>query len=318
LAFAQTITFDLDDPSPAPSGDWSDYVRGVTLTLEKSGYRLKGADIMLHGDLPIGSGLSASASLEVSTARAFCEISGVVPTLTELALLCQRAENDFVGMRCGVMDQFAACNGVADCALLLDCRSLEARPVRVDPRVRLVICNTMVHHELATSAYNTRRAECERAVSLLSIELDDVRALRDVSLEQLERHAAHLPETIFRRARHVVSENARTLHMARALEAGDLARCGRLMNDSHRSLRDDYEVSCAELDLMAELARGVDGVYGSRMTGGGFGGCTVSLVEASEVDCFREIVGAQYEKATGLTPSIFCCTPASGVGEVVV
>jgi galactokinase len=219
-------------------------------------------------------------------------------------------------MRCGVMDQFISCRGVAGCVLLLDCRSLEARPLRLDPRARLVICNTMVHHELAGSAYNARRAACERAVALLSGPLDGVKALRDVTQDQLSRFAALLPDPILRRARHVVSENARVLQAATALAAGDLAEFGWLMNESHRSLRDDYEVSCPELDLMVELARGAPGVYGARMTGGGFGGCTVNLVEAERVESFKEIVGEAYRDATRRTPRIFVCAPAAGVGEL--
>jgi galactokinase len=271
---------------------------------------------MLHGDLPMGSGLSASAALEAAVGFALCSVSGVTIDLTDLALYCQRAENEFVGMRCGVMDQFISCRAVAGYALLLDCRSLEARPLRIDPRARLVICNTMVHHELASSPYNARREACERAVALLSGPLDGVKALRDVTQDQLKHFAALLPDPILRRARHVVSENARVLQAATALAAGDLAECGWLMNESHRSLRDDYEVSCPELDLMVELARGAPGVYGARMTGGGFGGCTVNLVEADRVESFKEIVGEAYYDATKLTPRIFVCAPGAGVGEL--
>jgi galactokinase len=316
LAFARTFEFELDDPAPKPRGDWSDYVRGVTLALEQAGNRLIGVDLMLHGDLPMGSGLSASAALEVATGFALCQISGVAIDLTDLALCCQRAENQFVGMRCGIMDQFISCRAVAGCALLLDCRDLETRRVRLPTRARLVICDTMVHHELASSAYNQRRESCERAVALLSTPLEGVKALRDVTQDQLTRFAALLPDPLLRRARHVVSENARVLHAEAALAAGDLAECGWLMNESHRSLRDDYEVSCPELDLMVELARAIPGVHGARMTGGGFGGCVVGLVEADRVEEFREIVGEAYRDATKLTPRIFACAPAAGVGEL--
>ena len=315
-AFARTMEFDLDDPSPTPRGDWSDYVRGVALFLEDAGHALVGADLMLDGDLPMGAGLSASAALEVAAGFALCGVSGAMIDLTELALCCQRAENEFVGMRCGVMDQLISCRAVAGYALLLDCRSLEARRARVDPCARLVICNTMVHHELASSAYNARREECERAVALLAGPLDGVKALRDVSRDQLARHAARLPDLILRRARHVVGENARVLRAASALETGDLVEFGRLMNELHRSLRDDYEVSCPELDLMVELAREVPGVYGARMTGGGFGGCTVNLVEAECVERFRATVGRAYGDARKLTPRIFCCVPSAGVAEI--
>jgi galactokinase len=318
LAFAQSVEFDLDDPAPTPRGDWSDYVRGVAVALEQSGHRLTGANLMLHGDLPMGSGLSASAALEVATGFALCALSGVALDPTALALVCERAENDFVGMRCGVMDQFISCRGVDDHAVLLDCRSLEMRPVHISSDARLVICNTMAHHALATSAYNTRREQCEQAVAILSRLIANVTALRDVTPDQLQKNSAHLPEPLLRRARHVVSENARTLRAATALETGDLAECGRLMNESHRSLRDDYEVSCSEADLMVDLAHRIDGVFGARMTGGGFGGCTVNLVERKAVARLTESVGEGYRAATGVTPQIFVCRPARGVDEEIL
>jgi galactokinase len=317
LAFATTVEFDLDELRREPRRDWSDYVGGVAIMLERAGHRLNGADLMIDGDLPMGSGLSASAALEVSVGYALADMSNVDVDLIELAKCCQQAENEFVGMRCGIMDQFISCRGIEGNALLLDCRSLAARPVRIDPRARLVICNTMVHHELASSEYNLRRQDCERAVALLSSRLGGIRALRDVTPERLAEHAALLPETVFRRARHVISENDRVLKAAAALEAGNLILCGRMMNESHASLRDDYEVSCRELDLMVELASGVEGVYGSRMTGGGFGGCTVTLIEAGAADCFAAIIGKAYRSATGLTTSVFCCSPGPGAGPVV-
>ena len=315
-AFTASAEFDLDDPASAPYRDWSAYIRGVAIMLERAGHRLRGADLMIDGDLPMGAGLSASAALEVSVGYALLKISDIEIDLIELALCCQRAENEFVGMRCGVMDQFISCCGVEGCALLLDCRSLAARPISFDPRTRLVICNTMVHHELASSEYNLRRQECERAVALLSGLISGMRALRDITPAQLDEHSALLPKGVLRYVRHVVSENARVLKAAAALEAADFAECGRLMNASHVSLRDDYQVSCRELDLMVELARGVEGSFGSRMTGGGFGGCTVSLVEAGAVDRFAAIVGKAYREATGMNPTISVCSPAAGVGPV--
>jgi galactokinase len=317
LAFAASTGFDLDDPQPTPCRDWSDYVRGVAVMLERAGHRLVGGDLMIGGDLPMGAGLSASAALAVAVGYALLNISNVSIDLIQLAKCCQRAENEFVGMHCGIMDQFISCFGVASHALLLDCRSLEARPVGIDPRVRLVICNTMVRHELASGEYNLRRQECERAVALLSGPLGGIKALRDVTTAHLDQHAALLPEVTFRRCRHVVTENMRVLGAAAALEAGNIVECGRLMNESHLSMRDDYEISCPELDLMVELAQGVGDAFGSRMTGGGFGGCTVSLVAAGGVERFVSIVGNAYRDATGLTPSIFCCSPAPGVGPVV-
>jgi galactokinase len=316
LAFDASAAFQLDDPSPAPRGDWSDYVRGVAIELERAGHQLRGADLMIGSDLPIGAGLSASAALEVGTGYALLQISGAEINLIELAKYCQRAENNFVGIRCGIMDQFISCLGVEGCALLIDCRSVTAKPIQIDPSARLVICDTMVRHQLASSEYNPRRRDCERAVRLLSDALGGVNALRDVTLEVLEKHAALLPDQILNRARHVVAENARALDAVAALEAGDLAACGQLMNESHASLRDEYEVSCPELDLMVELALDVEGVFGSRMTGAGFGGCTVSLVEAGAVHHFTELVGEAYREATGRTPRIFSSSPQRGVGPV--
>jgi galactokinase len=216
------------------------------------------------------------------------------------------------------MDQFASCRGVAGCALLLDCRSLDARPIAIDPAVSILICNTMVRHHLAASAFNLRRRDCERAVTLLSASLDGVTALRDVSISQLESQRARLPETIYRRARHVVTENVRVLDAVAALEAKDFVTFGGLMNASHESLRVDYEVSCRELDVMASLARSAPGAYGARMTGGGFGGCVVSLVDATMAARFADWVTPAYEKATGLRPTIFACAPGPGAGPVTI
>ncbi|HTO79008.1 MAG TPA: galactokinase, partial [Methylocystis sp.] len=266
--------------------------------------------------LPMGAGLSTSAALEVVTAYALCDLAGLAMDRKSLARLCQRAENEFVGIRCGVMDQLICCCGVADHALLIDCRTLALRLAPLDARARLVICNTMVGHELATSEYNRRREQCEQAVALLSQKLGGVTALRDVSPEQLALFGAALPELILRRARHVVTENARTLAAAAALEEGDLALFGTLMNGSHASLRDDYEVSCGEADLMVDLAQNMEGVFGARMTGGGFGGSTVNLVEASAAERFMVSIGEAYRAATGLTPQIFCATPSAGVGRI--
>lgn len=310
------FSFHLDE-SHNRVGGWSDYICGVAVELEKSGYSLCGADIMVFSTLPMGSGLSASAALEVAVGYALLSVSGEEIDLLDLAKICQRAENNFVGMRCGIMDQFISCHGVEGAALLLDCRSLEHRTVSIDPSVRIVICNTMVHHQLASSEFNQRRRECEEAVALLSSAIEGVTALRDVGVEQLQEHAARLPATLLKRARHVVTENARALAAVAALEARDFAEFGRLMNASHESLRNDYNVSCAELDLMAEFARAVPGVFGARMTGGGFGGCVVALVEAPAAAHFADTVGPAYEKATNLSPMIFTCFPGPGAGPAI-
>jgi galactokinase len=310
------IEFDLDDPNLEATGHWSDYPKGVAVTLERSGYRLKGAKLTIRSEVPIGSGLSSSAAIEVATCYALVRNSGLCVEPVEMAKLCQRAENEFVGMRCGIMDQFVSCCGEAGKALMLDCRSLDHKLLPLPQETRLVICNTMVKHALAASAYNKRRAECEAGVRHFAQSLPNVRALRDVTEADLKRYGSDLSEVVYRRCRHVITENARVLEAAQALEHGDLDTFGRLMNESHRSLRDDYEVSCRELDLMVELAHEREGVYGARMTGGGFGGCTVNLVNAENVDEFERTVAQGYTEATGLRPEIYICSTADGAGEV--
>lgn len=314
--FSEEIEFDLDDPNLQAAGHWSDYSKGVAVTLERAGYRLQGASLRIRGEVPIGSGLSSSAALEVATCYALVSNSGLSVEPVEIAKLCQRAENEFVGMRCGIMDQFASCCGQAGKALMLDCRSLDHELLPLPREMRLVICNTMVKHALAASAYNKRRAECEAGVRHFVQSLPNVRALRDVTEADLNLYGGDLSEVVYRRCRHVITENARVLDAAKALEGQDLEAFGRLMNESHRSLRDDYEVSCRELDVMVELARECEGVYGARMTGGGFGGCTVNLVNVENVDGFKRTVVQGYTEATGLVPEIYICSAADGAGEV--
>lgn len=305
-------TIDLDNAPGAGSGHWTDYPLGVAVTLERAGHRLRGADLLLNGDVPIGAGLSSSASVEVATAVALLASSSLSLDKTEIARICQRAENEYAGMRCGIMDQFIACHGRAGHALLIDCRSLESHPAPLSPGAKLVVSNTMVKHELAGSEYNRRREECETGVRHFQKFLPHIQALRDVTLEDLERWGNGLTETVFRRCRHVITENLRVEAAAGALEAGDLEKFGRLMEASHLSLRDNYEVSCAELDLMVKLAGQVEGVYGARMTGGGFGGCTVNLVRAGAVDRFQETVSRGYREATGTAPEIYVTSAVDG------
>jgi galactokinase len=329
--YSEQVEFDLDHLPATRAGHWSDYVIGVAEMLARSGKKLSGANLLVYGDVPLGAGLSSSASIEVAAGYALLDSAyraldqanpgrtkpeGNPIDRTKLALLCQKAENDFVGARCGIMDQFIASHGKRGRALLLDCRSLEYRLLPLPDDAALAICNTMVKHSHAQGAYNQRRAECEAGVRILSKHLPNVRALRDVTTEDLEAYGSELPEIVMRRCRHVIGEDARVLQAAEALSTGDLQAFGKLMLESHRSLRDDYEVSCAELDLMVELAKQVEGVYGVRMTGGGFGGCTVALVQAGHVEAFRRTVGDGYERATGCKPEIYVCTAADGVGEV--
>jgi len=311
--YNESFEASLDRLPSQGGGKWSDYTLGVARVLEGAGMRCRGANIYISGEVPLGAGLSSSAAIEVSVGYALLDISQHSIDRTQLAILCQRAENEFVGARCGIMDQFISCHGRAGRALLLDCRSLEFEFVALPPRMQLVICNTMVKHEIAASGYNTRRAECEEGVRRLGEVLLEVRALRDVSLAQLEQHRGLLTETIYRRCRHVITENARVLQTASTFQRGEVSELRQLMSDSHRSLRDDFEVSCGELDTMVEIASRQGGVYGARMIGGGFGGSTINLVEASETLEFRRRVAAEYESATGMRPDIYVCEASAGV-----
>jgi galactokinase len=314
--FPGIAEYELDSPNHHRRHEWSDYVYGVVLVLERAGKRLRGADVLVAGEIPIGAGLSSSAAIEVATGYALLENSGHPVERVELAKLCQRAENEFVGVRSGIMDQFISCFGRTGQALLLDCRSLEYSLVALPGGISLVICNTMVKHELAGGEYNQRRSACEAGVRLLAEHMPEVRALRDVTLADLEKYGSALPPVVYRRCRHVVSENGRVLEAVRALGAGDLATVGALMAESHRSLRDDYEVSCAELDLLVDLAAQTEGVYGARMTGGGFGGCTINLVRSESVDAFRQTVARGYQERTGGAPEIYVTGAAEGVTEL--
>jgi galactokinase len=314
--FSETVELNLDEPPEKGRGHWSDYPFGVAVKLEQAGQRLRGANLLVRGEVPIGSGLSSSAAIEVATGFALLHVCGASIDRLELARLCQRAENDFVGMRCGLMDQFISCFGVADHALMLDCRLLDYKLLALPTHAKLVICNTMVKHGLAASEYNARRAECEEGVRLLKKKIPHVRSLRDVAIEDLEQFGGDLPDVVRRRCRHVVSENVRVIAAAAALESDDLLTFGKLMRESHCSLRDDYEVSCEELDLMVDLANKADGVFGARMTGGGFGGCTVDLVQADSVEALKEVVARGYAEATGREPEIYVCSAAQGAERV--
>src|SRR5262245_2412368 len=291
--FNEQITIDLNDSDIARREHWSDYVVGVAVILQKAGYSVRGAHLNIRGEVPIGSGLSSSAAVEVATACALVANSDLRIERSELAKLCRRAENEFVGARVGIMDQFVSLLGKANKALLLDCRSLDYKLLPLTNDSHVVVCNTMVKHKLASSEYNKRREQCEAGVKHLAQMLPNVSALRDVTLEQLEHYGQEMPEVIYRRCRHVVSENARVLEAGEALVSDNLNRFGQLMYESHRSLRDDYEVSCKELDLMVELASKLKGIYGARMTGGGFGGCTVNLVAHEQLDNFKRVIAEE-------------------------
>jgi len=313
--FSEHVELDLNS-SPCRRNHWSDYIAGVAGMLGRV-QQLCGANVLIRSDLPIGSGLSSSAAVEVATGLALMENSGFRITRPDLARLCQRAENEFVGARVGIMDQFISCYGQRAHALMLDCRFLKYRLLSLPRDVSIVICNTMVKHELAKSGYNARRAECEEGVRVLARKLPRVRALRDLKLAEVGAHASELSEVVYRRCRHVVTENVRVMEGADAIEGRDLDTFGQLMYASHVSLRDDYEVSCPELDLMVELARRQEGVFGARMTGGGFGGCTINLVRNDAVSEFQASVAPAYEQATKLVPQIFVSGAAERAGEVL-
>jgi galactokinase len=314
--FDETVTIGLDDGTLARRHHWSDYVAGTALALEQEGNRLAGANMLLHGEIPFGSGLSSSAAIEVASGFALLENAGRQPDLTRLAVACRRAENEFVGARVGIMDQFVSARGRAGHALMLDCRSLEFQLLPMPERVSLVVCNTGVKHSIAGGEYNLRRAQCEEGVRLLSAALPGIGGLRDVSPRQLVENKSLLPEVVYRRCRHIVTENERVRRAAEALLGEDLAALGELMAASHRSLRDDYEVSSAELDTMVEIASRQPGLIGARMTGGGFGGCTVNLVQEEAAGAFRLEVALEYERQTGVHPEIYIFSAAEGVHRI--
>jgi galactokinase len=314
--FNDARELNLDGVLPKPKGHWSDYPVGVTWELLKLGIKLRGAMLSIVSEVPIGAGLSSSASLEVAVG--FALLNENVPIdRTQLALACQRAENEFVGARCGVMDQYIACYGQQGHAVLLDCRSLTHKFIPIPGEMSLVVCNTMVKHEHAGSAYNVRRTECEEVVSRLTSFVPGIRALRDLSMEQLDLYAEKLTPLLYRRARHVVTENERTQKFALALQKNEIRALAPLMAESHRSLRDDFEVSCVELDNMVEIAAKQKGVFGARMTGGGFGGCTINLVGNAHAEEFKRNVAAEYSKQTGITPTIYICQASAGASEAV-
>lgn len=310
--FSEPSTCEVDSLPARGTGAWSDYILGVALMLRQGGCRFGGADLLVHGEVPIGSGLSSSAALEVASALALISLNGASFTPPEIAKLCQRAENEFIGAKVGIMDQFVSCLGRAGHALLLDCRSLEFKLVPISPDVRLVICNTMVKHAHSSGEYNRRREECEAGVAVLAARYPGIRALRDVSLAQLEANRSRLAETVYKRCLHIVQENQRVLDTVECLDRADMTGVGELMGDSHRSLRDLFEVSCRELDIMVDAAQGLPGFIGGRMTGGGFGGCTVNLVRAEEAAEFARQIAEAYRGSVGIRPEVYVCSAADG------
>ena len=300
-------TFARATLQPGPRHSWSDYFKGVVWALARRGIDVPACDAAVSGDIPRGAGLSSSAAYEVATALVLRALAGFDLPALEIAKLAREAENGFVGVACGIMDQMASTFGGAGKALLLDCRSLAYEMVEIPSGLKIVVVNSGVHHALASSEYNKRRAECEEGARALS-----VRSLRDVGPQDQARAFATLSPVVRRRCRHVVTENARVLEAVAALRAGDTAHLKVLMAASHASLRDDYEVSCPELDLLVELALALPTCHGARLTGAGFGGSTVNLVEAAAVESFSRSVAAGYRDRTGRSAQVLVFEPSAG------
>ncbi len=302
--------------APTTIGGWVDYPAGIAWAFMQDGKRPFGLQAVFASSVPVGAGMSSSAAVEIAFAYTWQRISGFAYARHELALLAQKAENQYVGVNCGIMDQMISACGRAGHAMLLDTRTLERTYYPVPEGLALVVADSLVRRSLASSEYNIRRAQCEEAVRRLAVALPGIKALRDVTLEDLERHAALLPPVILKRARHVVSENARVHAFTQALQRGALDEAGALLRESHRSLRDDYEVSAPELDTLVEAANAVPGCYGARLTGAGFGGCTIALVAEAAVPEVTARITDGYEAAYGKTPAVYVVHPDDGVSEI--
>ena len=295
-----------------PEKRWANYIRGCVKTLIDRGYRLGGLDIAVSGNVPQGAGLSSSAALEVVITQSFNTLFQLNISQNDIALIAQQAENDFVGCQCGIMDQLISVKGKQDHALLIDCRSLETLAVRIPEDIAVVIINSNKQRGLVDSEYNTRRAQCEAAARFFG-----VKALRDVTMEDFLAREAQLDEVIAKRARHVISENARTLDAAKALASGDMLWMGKLMAQSHVSMRDDFEITVREIDVLVDMVKACIGDNGGvRMTGGGFGGCVVALMPGALVDVVKREVEQQYPAETGLQPVIYVCSAQDGAGNI--
>jgi galactokinase len=314
--YSKERSFDVDALPTAATHHWTDYPLGVIAILAGEGHKIPGLSLSLWGDVPLGSGLSSSAAVEVATALAVTSLIGVEYPGPVLARLCQRAENEFVGANCGIMDQFISANGVKDNALLLDCRDLSFRLAPIPPGVALVIANTMVKHAVSGGEYTSRRSEVEAACAVIARHRPEVRFLRDATPEDLERWGSEMSPTALKRARHVITENLRTVAAADALIRHDLPEVGRLMAEAHRSYSEDFEASCIEADAMVALAQDLPGLIGARLTGGGFGGCTVNLVEAEHSVAFVEALSKRYAAKIGIEPQIHICHASGGAHSV--
>ncbi|MFK7913147.1 MAG: galactokinase [Pseudomonadales bacterium] len=301
FSLGETAKFDSAQP-------WSNYVRGVVQQLQRAGYRLCGADLAISGNVPLGAGLSSSAALEIATIAALTRLSKEPIEAATAARIGQQAENEFVGVPCGIMDQLISAAGRTDHALLIDCRSLQQTPVPLPAGYELLIINSNVRHALVDGQYRARREQCETAAAHFG-----VAALRDVTLAQLQSAQAELPPLVYQRARHVITENQRTLELVAALQAGETSSISQLMAGSHQSMRDDFEITVPEIDALVEIVSAVTGQHGGvRMTGGGFGGSVVALLPTTLTAAVQQQVNARYPDIAGREASMFVCQPSSG------
>jgi galactokinase len=314
LGYKAEVNFSLDNLSPSKKDTWVNYLMGVMDEIQKTGYPLQGANLIFTSNIPKGAGLSSSAALEVVTALTIAKLNLLEIKPVEMAHLCRRAENNFVGVACGIMDQYVSCLGQKNYTLFIDCRSNDYELIHFkNHNYQIVICNSNIQRGLVDSEYNKRREECKVAAEFFNHKLKrEIRALRDVTIDEYKKYQRQLPEVIARRARHVISENYRVQAGIQALRTGNYSAFGQLMIESHQSLKDDYEVSCTELDLLVNLALKQEGVLGARMTGAGFGGCTVNLIEKNYISAFKKSIKNEYKKITGIISDIYVTPPAEG------
>jgi len=318
LGYKVEIKFSLDRLSPSKKDTWVNYLMGVMDEIQKAEYVLQGANLIFTSNIPQKAGLSSSAALEVVTALTMARLNLLKIEPVKMARLCQQAEKNFVGVACGIMDQYISCLGQKYYALFIDCRinDYDLIPFK-DQNYQIVICNSRIQRELVNSEYNKRKEECKIAAEFFNHRLKrEIRALRDVTINEYKNYQAQLPEVTARRARHVISENYRVQIGVQALREGNFSTFGQLMIESHQSLKDDYEVSCVELDLLVDLALKQEGVLGARMTGAGFGGCTVNLLKRDYVDAFGKRIKKEYKKITGIKPDIYVTLPAEGAKQL--
>ena len=310
--YEEEASFEIASLGQTPRGHWSDYPAGVLWSLGQEGIAVGGFSMSLKGDVPLGAGLSSSASVEVATAMALLDHAGAELPLEKIATVCRRAENEYVGAQTGIMDQFVVAGGVEHRAMMLDCRSLEFELLPLPDEIRVVICNSMVKHELSVGEYGDRRGEVEAGQAVLQKERKGIELLRDATLEDLEACRDKMPAVSFARCRHIITENARVLKAREALLQGDMEQFGRLMVEAHASMRDDFAASCEEVDALVEIAMRQAGCFGARITGGGFGGCTVNVVSVEMAEPFVAAVREEYQKATGIAAQCFVCAPSDG------